>query len=151
MLAALNMSQEDNDAAPTPNHSLIASLLPTIRPPAALLQPDGHTKRATAQAVIGKVLGLLLIAGLLGSVYAFGEITGGTGCMKKLSFSAGKLDGDGLVVYKQVDAVIVVVLVRPDRQVEGKEPLGFARVRIRSGFGGRCDELCKGKGGHIRK
>ena len=86
------MSHADNDAAPKPNHSLIASLLPTIRPPAALLQPDGHTKRATAQAVIGKVHGLLLMAGLLGSVYAFGELTGGTDCMKKLSFSAGKLD-----------------------------------------------------------
>ena len=57
LLAAFNMTTtSDNDAAPTPNHSLIASLLPTIRPPAALLEPDGHTKRTTAQAVIGKVI-----------------------------------------------------------------------------------------------
>ena len=42
LLAAFNMTTtSDNDAAPTPNHSLIASLLPTIRPPAALLEPDG--------------------------------------------------------------------------------------------------------------
>ena len=78
------MSHEDNDAAPTPNHALVASLLPTIRPPAALLQPDGHTKRATAQAVIGKVQGLLMMAGLLGSVYAFGVLTSGTDCMQRL-------------------------------------------------------------------
>ena len=57
--AALMMTTaSDNDAAPTPNHALIASLLPTIRPPAALLEPDGHTKRTTAQAVIGKVMSL---------------------------------------------------------------------------------------------
>ena len=92
LFAASNMSHADNDAAPKPNHSLIASLLPTIRPPAALLQPDGHTKRATAQAVIGKVQGLLMMAGLLGSVYAFGVLTSGTDCMKKLSFSKGKLE-----------------------------------------------------------
>ena len=49
-----------NDAAPKPNHALIASLLPTIRPPAALLEPDGHTKRTTAQAVIGKVMSLCI-------------------------------------------------------------------------------------------
>ena len=43
LLAAFDMTTtSDNDAAPTPNHSLIASLLPTIRPPAALLEPDGH-------------------------------------------------------------------------------------------------------------
>ena len=81
LFAASDMSHADNDAAPKPKiHALIASLLPTIRPPAALLQPDGHTKRATAQAVIGKVHGLLLMAGLLGSVYAFGVLTSGTDC-----------------------------------------------------------------------
>ena len=55
------MSHADNGAAPTVNHALIASLLPTIRQPAALLKPDGHTKRAAAQAVVGKVTGLLLM------------------------------------------------------------------------------------------
>ena len=61
MRAAFRMSAtSDNDAAPTPNHALIASLLPTIKPPAALLEPDGHTKRTTAQAVIGKVLSLAM-------------------------------------------------------------------------------------------
>lgn len=44
----------DNDYAPQPNHALVASLLPTIRPPKALETPDGHTKRSTAQLVIGK-------------------------------------------------------------------------------------------------
>ena len=71
-------STEDNDAAPTPNHALIASLLPAIRPPAALLEPDGHTKRTTAQAVIGKVMSLCMMAGIIGSIYAFGELTVGT-------------------------------------------------------------------------
>ena len=53
----------DNDDAPQPNHALVASLLPTIRPPKALDTPDGHTKRATAQLVIGKTLSLCLMAG----------------------------------------------------------------------------------------
>ena len=40
LLTAFDMTTtSDNDAAPTPNHSLIASLLPTIRPPAALAVP----------------------------------------------------------------------------------------------------------------
>ena len=65
----------DKDAAPTPNHALIASLLPTTKPPAALLEPDGHTKRTTAQAVIGKVLSLCMMAGIIGSIYAFGLLS----------------------------------------------------------------------------
>ena len=77
----------DNDDAPQPNHALVASLLPTIRPPKALETPDGHTKRSTAQLVIGKTLSLCLMAGILGAVYAFGELTSGTGSLKKLSFS----------------------------------------------------------------
>ena len=67
----------DNDDAPQPNHALVASLLPTIRPPKALETPDGHTKRSTAQLVIGKTLSLCLMAGILGAVYAFGELTSG--------------------------------------------------------------------------
>ena len=81
----------DNDDAPQPNHALVASLLPTIRPPKALETPDGHTKRSTAQLVIGKTLSLCLMAGILGAVYAFGELTSGTGSLKKLSFSTAKL------------------------------------------------------------
>ena len=93
LLAAFSMTTtSDNDAAPTPNHSLIASLLPTIRPPAALLEPDGHTKRTTAQAVIGKVMSLCMMAGIIGSIYAFGELTVGTDCLNKLSFAPGKLE-----------------------------------------------------------
>ena len=57
----------DNDDAPQPNHALVASLLPTIRPPKALETPDGHTKRSTAQLVIGKTLSLCLMAGILGA------------------------------------------------------------------------------------
>ena len=34
----------------------MASLLPTIRPPKALETPNGHTKRGTAQLVIGRTL-----------------------------------------------------------------------------------------------
>ena len=33
-----------------------------------------------------------MMAGLLGSVYAFGVLTSGTDCMQKLSFSKGKLE-----------------------------------------------------------
>ena len=69
----------DNDDAPQPNHALVASLLPTIRPPKALETPDGHTKRSTAQLVIGKTLSLCLMAGILGGIYAFGELTSGVG------------------------------------------------------------------------
>ena len=43
------------------------------------LEPDGHTKRTTAQAVIGKVMSLCMMAGIIGSIYAFGELTVGTG------------------------------------------------------------------------
>ena len=71
----------DNDDAPQPNHALVASLLPTIRPPKALETPDGHTKRSTAQLVIGKTLSLCLMAGILGGIYAFGELTSGVGCL----------------------------------------------------------------------
>ena len=75
LLAGFDMTTtSDNHAAPTPNHSLIASLLPTIRPPAALLEPDGHTKRTTAQAVIGKVMSLCMMAGIIGSIYALSLI-----------------------------------------------------------------------------
>ena len=89
LLAAFDMTTtSDNDAAPTPNHSLIASLLPTIRPPAALLEPDGHTKRTTAQAVIGKVMSLCMMAGIIGSIYAFGELTVGTDCRSVFSRSS---------------------------------------------------------------
>ena len=42
----------DNDDAPQPNHALVASLLPTIRPPKALETPDGHTKRSTARQIV---------------------------------------------------------------------------------------------------
>ena len=91
----------DNDAAPTPNHSLIASLLPTIRPPAALLEPDGHTKRTTAQAVIGKVMSLCMMAGIIGSIYAFGELTVGTDCLNKLSFAPGTHNAAGRMGVSQ--------------------------------------------------
>ena len=50
------LSVSDNDDAPQPNHALVASLLPTIRPPKALETPNGHTKRGTAQLVIRRTL-----------------------------------------------------------------------------------------------
>ena len=46
LLAAFDMTTtSDNDAAPTPNHSLIASLLPTIRPPARGRPPAPTVRR----------------------------------------------------------------------------------------------------------
>ena len=51
--------------APKPDHALVASLLPSISTPAAVLDPDGHMLKKTAQSVIAKLLNLLSIANIL--------------------------------------------------------------------------------------
>ena len=104
----------DNDDAPQPNHALVASLLPTIRPPKALETPDGHTKRSTAQLlVIGKTLSLCLMAGILGAVYAFGELTSGTGSLKKLSFSIRQSSLSGSTMLDIFPHLLRARLLRP--------------------------------------
>ena len=37
-------------------------------------------------------MSLCMMAGIIGSIYAFGELTVGTGCLNKLSFAPGKLE-----------------------------------------------------------
>ena len=66
--------------APKPDHALVASLLPSISTPAAVLDPDGHMLKKTAQSVIAKLLNLLSIANILNAVYSFGKLTTGIGC-----------------------------------------------------------------------
>ena len=44
--------------APKPDHALVASLLPSISTPAAVLDPDGHMLEKTAQSVIAKLQGV---------------------------------------------------------------------------------------------
>ena len=87
------MSAADNNKeAAKPNHSMIAAILPTIRPPKALATADGYAKVSTAQVVIARVLNLCLMAGILGSCVAFAECTTGTDALTKLSFSTAKLE-----------------------------------------------------------
>ena len=49
------------NSAPKPDHALVASLLPSISTPAAVLDPDGHMLKKTAQSVIAKLLNLLSV------------------------------------------------------------------------------------------
>ena len=77
--------------APKPDHALVASLLPSISTPAAVLDPDGHMLKKTAQSVIAKLLNLLSIANILNAVYSFGKLTTGIGSIASAGFSSSKI------------------------------------------------------------
>ena len=78
--------------APKPDHALVASLLPSISTPAAVLDPDGHMLKKTAQSVIAKLLNLLSTANILNAVYSFGKLTTGIGSsIASAGFSSSKI------------------------------------------------------------
>ena len=57
----------NNDEAAVPNRDLIASLLPTAKPPAALSVPGAYSKQNTARLVLSKLFSLCMLVGVLGS------------------------------------------------------------------------------------
>ena len=83
---------QNNDEAAAPNRDLIASLLPTIKPPAALALPDAYSKQSTARLVLNKLFSLCMLVGVLGSVYSFGRLTTGVNAISTIGFSSHKLD-----------------------------------------------------------
>ena len=77
----------NNDEAAAPNRDLIASLLPTTKPPAALALPDAYSKQSTARLVLNKLFSLCMLVGILGSVYSFGRLTTGVDAISTIGFS----------------------------------------------------------------
>ena len=51
----------DNKEAARPDTQYVSSLIPTMRPVAALGTKDGHAKRTTARTVFTKVLNACMI------------------------------------------------------------------------------------------
>ena len=86
------MPATNNKEAPEPDRALIASLLPSVTPPKAVLTPDGHLLKKAAQTVLAKLFNLCAIANALGSIYCFGEGATGIAATESAGFSSSKTE-----------------------------------------------------------
>ena len=77
--------------APKPDHVFVSFLLPSISTPKAVLDPEGHTLKKTAQSAIAKLLNLCSTANILYAVVSFGSPTTGVTAIAAAGFSSSKL------------------------------------------------------------